>query len=163
MVKSNISLSKCLYIKFFCAVFCTEQQSGEAQSRAAGEQEMNRCLRANQTQLQAQLQEEERRAHETGPNKDGQIAELAGAAARRHVLPGDAAADRPHAGRRPARNPGRSDQHRCGPAARALGPRPRQTERPQGTIQEGKIVKDMCLVYSVLNGWQKGCTANEEV
>ncbi|XP_042589206.1 BRCA1-associated protein-like [Cyprinus carpio] len=40
------------------------------------EQEMNRCLRANQTQLQAQLQEEERRAHETAANKDGQIAEL---------------------------------------------------------------------------------------
>ncbi|XP_052463549.1 BRCA1-associated protein [Carassius gibelio] len=40
------------------------------------EQEMNRCLRANQTQLQAQLQEEERRALETAANKDGQIAEL---------------------------------------------------------------------------------------
>uniref|UniRef100_A0A673JW45 BRCA1-associated protein n=1 Tax=Sinocyclocheilus rhinocerous TaxID=307959 RepID=A0A673JW45_9TELE len=40
------------------------------------EQEMNRCLRANQTQLQAQLQEEERRAHEAAANKDGQIAEL---------------------------------------------------------------------------------------
>lgn len=40
------------------------------------EQEMNRCLRANQTQLQTQLQEEERRAHETAANKEGQIAEL---------------------------------------------------------------------------------------
>lgn len=40
------------------------------------EQEMNRCLRANQMQLQAQLQEEERRAHEAVANKDGQIAEL---------------------------------------------------------------------------------------
>ncbi|ROL46174.1 BRCA1-associated protein [Anabarilius grahami] len=40
------------------------------------EQEMNRCLRANQTQLQTQLQEEERRANETTANKEGQIAEL---------------------------------------------------------------------------------------
>ncbi|KAK9968787.1 hypothetical protein ABG768_003094 [Culter alburnus] len=40
------------------------------------EQEMNRCLRANQTQLQTQLQEEERRANETAANKEGQIAEL---------------------------------------------------------------------------------------
>lgn len=40
------------------------------------EQEMNRCLRANQTQLQSQLQEEERRSHETAANKEGQIAEL---------------------------------------------------------------------------------------
>ncbi|KAG1971300.1 BRCA1-associated protein [Pimephales promelas] len=40
------------------------------------EQEMNRCLRANQTQLQSQLQEEERRSHEIAANKEGQIAEL---------------------------------------------------------------------------------------
>ncbi|XP_051973703.1 BRCA1-associated protein [Xyrauchen texanus] len=40
------------------------------------EQEMNRCLRANQTELQTQLQEEERRAHEATANKEGQIAEL---------------------------------------------------------------------------------------
>ncbi|XP_052423241.1 BRCA1-associated protein-like [Carassius gibelio] len=40
------------------------------------EQEMNRCLRANQTQLQAQLQEEERRGLETAANKDVQIADL---------------------------------------------------------------------------------------
>ena len=30
------------------------------------EQEMNRCLRANQVQLQIQLAEEERKARETG-------------------------------------------------------------------------------------------------
>ncbi|XP_026130002.1 BRCA1-associated protein-like [Carassius auratus] len=40
------------------------------------EQEMNRCLRANQTQLQAQLQEEERRGLEMAANKDVQIADL---------------------------------------------------------------------------------------
>ncbi|XP_076020257.1 BRCA1-associated protein [Genypterus blacodes] len=40
------------------------------------EQEMNRCLRANQVQLQAQLAEEERKGKETGEHKDGAIAEL---------------------------------------------------------------------------------------
>ncbi|KAK2823305.1 hypothetical protein Q7C36_019905 [Tachysurus vachellii] len=40
------------------------------------EQEMNRCLRANQQQLQAKLQEEERRSIEIATNKDTQIAEL---------------------------------------------------------------------------------------
>nr|XP_040053339.1 LOW QUALITY PROTEIN: BRCA1-associated protein [Gasterosteus aculeatus aculeatus] len=40
------------------------------------EQEMNRCLRANQTQLQSQLVEEERKVKETGEHKDGAIAEL---------------------------------------------------------------------------------------
>lgn len=40
------------------------------------EQEMNRCLRANQVQLQTQLQEEERRSHEATANKDSQISEL---------------------------------------------------------------------------------------
>ncbi|KAG5835111.1 hypothetical protein ANANG_G00268670 [Anguilla anguilla] len=40
------------------------------------EQELNRCLRANQAQLQAQLREEERRAQEGGEHKDGRIAEL---------------------------------------------------------------------------------------
>lgn len=40
------------------------------------EQEMNRCLRANQTQLQSQLAEEERKAKETGERKDGAIGEL---------------------------------------------------------------------------------------
>ncbi|KAG7476626.1 hypothetical protein MATL_G00084920 [Megalops atlanticus] len=40
------------------------------------EQEMNRCLRANQAQLQTQLREEERRAREAGDCKDSRIAEL---------------------------------------------------------------------------------------
>ncbi|RVE66239.1 hypothetical protein OJAV_G00124110 [Oryzias javanicus] len=40
------------------------------------EQEMNRCLRANQAQLQAQLAEEERRAKESGERKDSVISEL---------------------------------------------------------------------------------------
>ncbi|KAL2087668.1 hypothetical protein ACEWY4_016496 [Coilia grayii] len=40
------------------------------------EQEMNRCLRANQTQLQAQLQEEERKAREAAQRKDVAIGEL---------------------------------------------------------------------------------------
>ncbi|XP_023816620.1 BRCA1-associated protein isoform X1 [Oryzias latipes] len=40
------------------------------------EQEMNRCLRANQAQLQAQLAEEERKAKESGERKDAVIAEL---------------------------------------------------------------------------------------
>ncbi|XP_024154632.1 BRCA1-associated protein [Oryzias melastigma] len=40
------------------------------------EQEMNRCLRANQAQLQAQLAEEERKAKESGERKDTVIAEL---------------------------------------------------------------------------------------
>ncbi|XP_030625236.1 BRCA1-associated protein isoform X3 [Chanos chanos] len=40
------------------------------------EQEMNRCLRANQTQLQAKLMEEERQAREALERKDGLIAEL---------------------------------------------------------------------------------------
>lgn len=40
------------------------------------EQEMNRCLRSNQVELQAQLAEEERKARETGEHKDGTIAEL---------------------------------------------------------------------------------------
>ncbi|XP_066507005.1 BRCA1-associated protein [Hoplias malabaricus] len=40
------------------------------------EQEMNRCLRANQQQLQGQLQEEEKRGHEAMSQKDVQIAEL---------------------------------------------------------------------------------------
>uniref|UniRef100_A0A3B5LMZ1 UBP-type domain-containing protein n=1 Tax=Xiphophorus couchianus TaxID=32473 RepID=A0A3B5LMZ1_9TELE len=40
------------------------------------EQEMNRCLRANQTQLQAQLAEEERKGKESGERKDVVITEL---------------------------------------------------------------------------------------
>ncbi|XP_017290554.1 BRCA1-associated protein [Kryptolebias marmoratus] len=40
------------------------------------EQEMNRCLRANQAQLQACVAEEERKAKESGKNKDVIIAEL---------------------------------------------------------------------------------------
>ncbi|KAM9735018.1 BRCA1-associated protein [Menidia menidia] len=40
------------------------------------EQEMNRCLRANQAQLQAQLTEEERKAKETGERKEAVIGEL---------------------------------------------------------------------------------------
>lgn len=40
------------------------------------EQEMNRCLRANQQQLQTKLQEEEVRNKETATNKDTQIGEL---------------------------------------------------------------------------------------
>ncbi|XP_062340689.1 BRCA1-associated protein isoform X1 [Osmerus eperlanus] len=40
------------------------------------EQEMNRCLRANQVELQIQLAEEERKARETGERKDAAIAEL---------------------------------------------------------------------------------------
>ncbi|XP_066545203.1 BRCA1-associated protein isoform X2 [Amia ocellicauda] len=40
------------------------------------EQEMNKCLRANQAQLQAQLREEERHMRETGEQKDGRITEL---------------------------------------------------------------------------------------
>ncbi|CAI5667630.1 unnamed protein product [Oreochromis niloticus] len=40
------------------------------------EQEMNRCLRANQAQLQVQLAEEERKAKESEDRKDGTIAEL---------------------------------------------------------------------------------------
>ncbi|KAK9532212.1 hypothetical protein VZT92_009609 [Zoarces viviparus] len=40
------------------------------------EQEMNRCLRANQVQLQSQLVEEERKGKESGEHKDGAISEL---------------------------------------------------------------------------------------
>nr|XP_006640510.1 PREDICTED: BRCA1-associated protein [Lepisosteus oculatus] len=40
------------------------------------EAEMNKCLRANQAQLQAQLREEERRVRELAEHKDGRIAEL---------------------------------------------------------------------------------------
>ncbi|XP_053195505.1 BRCA1-associated protein-like [Scomber japonicus] len=40
------------------------------------EQEMNRCLRANQVQLQSQLADEERKGKETGERKDETIAEL---------------------------------------------------------------------------------------
>lgn len=40
------------------------------------EQEMNRCLRANQLQLQTQLQEEENQGQEATSRKDVQIAEL---------------------------------------------------------------------------------------
>uniref|UniRef100_A0A8D3DUN6 BRCA1-associated protein n=1 Tax=Scophthalmus maximus TaxID=52904 RepID=A0A8D3DUN6_SCOMX len=40
------------------------------------EQEMNRCLRANQTQLQAQLAEEERKGKESGDRMTGTIDEL---------------------------------------------------------------------------------------
>lgn len=40
------------------------------------EQEMNRCLRSNQVQLQTNLQEEERRNQEVTAGKDGKIAEL---------------------------------------------------------------------------------------
>ncbi|XP_047229218.1 BRCA1-associated protein isoform X2 [Girardinichthys multiradiatus] len=40
------------------------------------EQEMNRCLRANQTQLQTQLAEEERKGKESGDRKDVVITEL---------------------------------------------------------------------------------------
>uniref|UniRef100_A0A3B4XCG2 BRCA1-associated protein n=1 Tax=Seriola lalandi dorsalis TaxID=1841481 RepID=A0A3B4XCG2_SERLL len=40
------------------------------------EQEMNRCLRANQTQLQSQLAEEERKGKESGDRKDETIGEL---------------------------------------------------------------------------------------
>lgn len=40
------------------------------------EQEMNRCLRANQQQLQTKLQEAESRGNEAAANKDTQISEL---------------------------------------------------------------------------------------
>lgn len=40
------------------------------------EQEMNRYLRANQTELQAQLQDEQRKAHEVAQHKDLAIGEL---------------------------------------------------------------------------------------
>ncbi|MGH0174518.1 UNVERIFIED_CONTAM: hypothetical protein FKN15_008362 [Acipenser sinensis] len=40
------------------------------------EQEMNKCLRANQSQLQARLKEEERRLRETSEQKERQITEL---------------------------------------------------------------------------------------
>ncbi|KAK2887932.1 BRCA1-associated protein [Channa argus] len=40
------------------------------------EQEMNRCLRANQAQLQAQLAEEERKGKDSSDHKDSTIAEL---------------------------------------------------------------------------------------
>ncbi|TKS84875.1 BRCA1-associated protein [Collichthys lucidus] len=40
------------------------------------EQEMNRCLRANQAQLQSQLAEEERKGKESGDRKDEAIGEL---------------------------------------------------------------------------------------
>ncbi|XP_008323860.1 BRCA1-associated protein [Cynoglossus semilaevis] len=40
------------------------------------EQEMNRCLRANQTQLQNQLTEKERKGKESGERKDMMISEL---------------------------------------------------------------------------------------
>ncbi|XP_054613554.1 BRCA1-associated protein [Dunckerocampus dactyliophorus] len=40
------------------------------------EQEMNRCLRANQVQLQTQLADEERKAKENGEHKDETISEL---------------------------------------------------------------------------------------
>ncbi|KAM9841873.1 BRCA1-associated protein [Aulostomus maculatus] len=40
------------------------------------EQEMNRCLRANQVQLHSQLAEEERKGKESGDRKDETIAEL---------------------------------------------------------------------------------------
>ncbi|KAG7498817.1 BRCA1-associated protein [Solea senegalensis] len=40
------------------------------------EQEMNRCLRVNQTQLQAQLAEKERKGKESGDRKDTMISEL---------------------------------------------------------------------------------------
>lgn len=40
------------------------------------EQEMNNCLRANQTQLQSRLAEEERKGKESGELKDGTIGEL---------------------------------------------------------------------------------------
>ncbi|XP_072514314.1 BRCA1-associated protein [Salminus brasiliensis] len=40
------------------------------------EQEMNRCLRANQVQLQMQLHDEEKRGQEAAARKDVQIAEL---------------------------------------------------------------------------------------
>lgn len=40
------------------------------------EQEMNRCLRANQTQLQSQLSEEQQQQRESGERKDERIVEL---------------------------------------------------------------------------------------
>ncbi|XP_061658121.1 BRCA1-associated protein isoform X3 [Syngnathoides biaculeatus] len=40
------------------------------------EQEMNKCLRANQTQLQTRLADEQRRAKESGERKDRTVAEL---------------------------------------------------------------------------------------
>ncbi|KAF7642187.1 hypothetical protein LDENG_00262830 [Lucifuga dentata] len=57
---------------------CTQLNSRVAKlsQELKEEQEMNRCLRANQVQLQAQLAEEERRRKENGDCKDGTIAEL---------------------------------------------------------------------------------------
>ncbi|KAL7846719.1 hypothetical protein SRHO_G00216990 [Serrasalmus rhombeus] len=57
---------------------CTQLNSKVAKlgQELREEQEMNRCLRANQLQLQTQLQEEERRGREAASQKDVQIAEL---------------------------------------------------------------------------------------
>lgn len=51
-----------------CAFRCTQLNSRvvKLSQELKEEQEMNRCLRANQAQLQAQLAEEEHRAKDSG-------------------------------------------------------------------------------------------------
>ncbi|XP_061603187.1 BRCA1-associated protein isoform X2 [Phyllopteryx taeniolatus] len=101
------------------------------------EQEMNKCLRANQMQLQTRLADEQRRAKESeGAGRGG----APGPAARRHVLPGDAAAHpaSPRGGAQ--RNPGRPNQHRGGTRGRrrARGRR-RRRQRTPGPRQEEEV------------------------
>lgn len=68
LVKEKQSLEKkCTQVNTRLAKLSVELQE---------EQEMNKCLRANQSQLQARLKEEERRLRETSEQKERQITEL---------------------------------------------------------------------------------------
>ncbi|MBN3281947.1 BRAP protein, partial [Polyodon spathula] len=68
LVKEKQSLEKkCTQVNTRLAKLSMELQE---------EQEMNKCLRANQSQLQARLKEEERRLRETSEQKERQISEL---------------------------------------------------------------------------------------
>ncbi|MBN3272555.1 BRAP protein, partial [Polyodon spathula] len=68
LVKEKQSLEKkCTQVNTRLAKLSVELQE---------EQEMNKCLRANQSQLQARLKEEERRLRETSEQKERQISEL---------------------------------------------------------------------------------------
>ncbi|MGH0174517.1 UNVERIFIED_CONTAM: hypothetical protein FKN15_008361 [Acipenser sinensis] len=62
-----MSFSRCTQVNTRLAKLSVELQE---------EQEMNKCLRANQSQLQARLKEEERRLRETSEQKERQITEL---------------------------------------------------------------------------------------
>uniref|UniRef100_G3N557 UBP-type domain-containing protein n=1 Tax=Gasterosteus aculeatus aculeatus TaxID=481459 RepID=G3N557_GASAC len=103
------------------------------------EQEMNRCLRANQTQLQSQLVEEERKVKETGEHKDGAIAELQEQLRDVMFYLEAQRADRAPSPGGPQRDPGGTDST-SGPAPSGRRRRRLRTSGRHKSLKKGKTM-----------------------